>query len=97
VYMKPDDDSLDATLDRYMGRASTPPAGQVESSVDEVWERLRPEADYAAIPAREIVARRSYFPVVAAAFVATVAIGIYSILPVRHVDQPSEPQANVMN
>jgi hypothetical protein len=76
--MKPHDDSLDATLDRYVGQASAPPAGQVESSVDAVWERLRPEADYATLPARETVTHRSYFPVAAAVFFATVAIGLYS-------------------
>ena len=99
--MRIDDDSLDATLDRYMGQASAPPAGQVESSVDAVWERLRSEADCAMVPAREIVSRRSHFPVVAAVFIATVATGLYTAqrsnllparLPIRDLQQPTQPQ-----
>lgn len=76
--MKTDDDSLDATLDRYIGKASAPPAGQVESSVDAVWERLRLDAEYATVPSREIVTRRSPFTIAAAVLIATVVIGLYA-------------------
>ena len=76
--MKNKDDSLDSTLDRYMGRAGEPPAGQVASSVDGVWERLRPEAEYSTLQTREVVARRSHFNVVVAVLVAVVATGLYA-------------------
>ena len=76
--MKPDDNSLDSTLDRYMGQAGEPPAGQVASSVEAVWERLRPEAECSTLPAREMVTRRSHFIVAAAVVIATVAIGLYA-------------------
>jgi hypothetical protein len=83
--MKSDNDSLDSTLDRHLGRAGEPPAGQVASSVEAVWERLRPEAEYATLPARRIVTRRSHFSLAAAAVVAvmTVAIGLYAVLSVQ--------------
>jgi uncharacterized protein (TIGR03435 family) len=81
--MKSNNDSLDSTLDRYVGRAGEPPAGQVASSVEAVWERLRPEAEYAVLPARRIASRRSPFTLAAAVAVVTVAIGLYVMLPVR--------------
>ncbi len=74
-----DDDSLDATLDRYVRKISPPPSDQVESSVDAVWERLSPEAEYVTLPAREVERPRSYLAVGAAVAVATVAIGLYAI------------------
>ena len=89
--MKTDDDSLDATLDRHMGRTAAPPAGQVESSVDAVWERLRPEADYAAVPARETVTRRPQFSIAAAVLIATVAIGVY-VAQRGDIQQSAQPQ-----
>jgi hypothetical protein len=76
--MKRDDNSLDSTLDRYMGQAGEPPAGQVASSVEVVWERLRPEAECSVPPAREFVTRRSHFTLAAVVVVATAAIGLYA-------------------
>jgi hypothetical protein len=76
--VKSDNDRLESTLDRYMGRAGEPPAGQVASSVEAVWERLRPEAECSAPPARERAARRSHFAFAAAVVLVTVGIGLYA-------------------
>jgi hypothetical protein len=76
--MKSYDKNLDSTLDRYMGQAGEPPAVQVESSVDAVWERLRPEAEFAKLPVREMSARRFPFTVLAAVALVTAAIGLYA-------------------
>jgi hypothetical protein len=101
--MKRDDDSLDSTLDRYMRQAGEPPAGQVASSVEEVWERLRLEAECSVPPAREIVTGRSHFIVAAAVVIATVAIGLYAaqrtgllqaMLPLQQRAQPQVAPAS---
>jgi uncharacterized protein (TIGR03435 family) len=76
--MKRDDNSLDSTLDRHMGLAGEPPAGQVTSSVEAVWEQLRSEAECSMLPAREIVTRRSHFTIAAALLVVTMVIGLYA-------------------
>jgi hypothetical protein len=85
--VKSDNESLESTLDRHMGRAGKPPAGQVASSVEEVWERLRPEAEHWMPPVREMpremAPRRSHFAVAAAVVVVTVAIGLYALRPVQ--------------
>ena len=95
--MKRDDNSLDSTLDRYIGQAGEPPAGQVASSVEAVWERSRPEAECSTLPAREMVTRRSHFIVAAAVVIAAVAIGLYAaqrtgllqaMLPVQQQAKP---------
>jgi len=102
--MKADDESLDAILDR-MGRKAAPPAGQLESSVDAVWERLRSEADRATLPPRELTPRRSHLPLWAAAFAATAALGLFGIyrggLPpttplVRHLQEPAPPMPSTV-
>lgn len=93
--MKRDDDSLDSTLDRHMGRAGKPPAGQVASSVEAVWERLRPEVERSASLSRkmagEIAPRRSHFTLAAtAAAMAVAAIGLYAVLPAEQPDIKEE-------
>jgi uncharacterized protein (TIGR03435 family) len=61
-----------------MGLAGEPPAGQVASSVEAVWERLKPEAERSTLPARETVTRRFHFAVAAIVAIVTVAIGLYA-------------------
>jgi len=76
--MASDDDHLDSMLERYMGQAGEPPEGQVASSVEAVWERLRPEAEFATLPARLVLTRRSHLSVAAVVVIAAAAIGLFA-------------------
>ena len=97
--MKTNKDSLDSKLDRYMGQAGEPPAGQVASSVEVVWEQLRPEAECSTLPAREMVTRRSHFTLAAAVACVTVTIGLYAaqrtglLQPILPVQSRAQVQA----